>query len=90
MSKDEKYVYVSTRTKNVISVLEMKDHQPTLIQCVSCLGNHPRDFMLVGQYLLCANRNSDEIVSFPIHEDGTLGKPASKISVPEAVCLVAE
>lgn len=90
MSKDEKYVYVSTRTKNVISVLEMKDHQPTLIQCVSCLGNHPRDFMLVDQYLLCANRNSDEIVSFPIHEDGTLGKPASKISVPEAVCLVAE
>ena len=90
ISEDERFVYVSTRTKNVISVLEMSDHHPTLIQCVSCLGNHPRDFTLLDQYLLCANRNSDEIISFPIHEDGTLGKPVSSISIPEAVCLVSQ
>lgn len=88
LSEDERYIYVSTRTKNVISVIELKDHKPELIQCVSTLGRHPRDFMIVDKWLLVANRNSNEIISFEIDEDGTLGKPVSRIAVPEAVSLI--
>lgn len=90
LSDDERFLYVSTRTKNVISVLEMEDHVPELIQCTSTLGKHPRDILVAGNWLLAANRNSDEIVSFPINEDGTLGKPVDRISIPEAVSLVCE
>lgn len=88
LSEDEHYIYVSTRTKNVISVIELKDHKPELIQCVSTLGKHPRDFMIVDKWILVANRNSNEVVSFEIDEDGTLGKPVSRIEIPEAVSLI--
>ncbi len=88
MSEDEKYLYVSTRTQDVISVIELEGHCPTVIQTTSCGGKHPRDFILVDKYLLCANRNSNEVVCFMIHEDGTLGKITSRIEVPEAVSLL--
>ena len=67
LSDDEKFIYVSTRTKDVISVIELEDHKPTVIQTVSCGGKHPRDFVLLGQYLLCANKNTNEVVSFKIN-----------------------
>lgn len=88
LSEDEKYLYVSTRTQDVISVIELEGHCPTVIQTTSCGGKHPRDFILVDKYLLCANRNSNEVVCFMIHEDGTLGKITSRIEVPECVSLL--
>ena len=88
LSEDEKYVYVSTRTKDVISVIELDDHNPKVIETVGCGGKHPRDFILINQYLLSANRNSNEIVCFKINDDGTLGDIIDKIEVPEGVSLV--
>ena len=90
LSDDEKFIYVSTRTKDVISVIELEDHKPTVIQTVSCGGKHPRDFVLLGQYLLCANKNTNEVVSFKINDDGTLGKIVDKIEVPEVVALIQQ
>ena len=90
LSDDEKFIYVSTRTKDVISVIELEDHMPTVIQTVSCGGKHPRDFVLLGQYLLCANKNTNEVVSFKINDDGTLGKIVDRIEVPEVVALIQQ
>lgn len=90
LSDDEKFIYVSTRTKDVISVIELEDHKPTVIQTVSCGGKHPRDFVLFGQYLLCANKNTNEVVSFKINDDGTLGKIVDRIEVPEVVALIQQ
>lgn len=90
LSDDEKCIYVSTRTKDVISVIELEDHKPTVIQTVSCDGKHPRDFVLLGQYLLCANKNTNEVVSFKINDDGTLGKIVDRIEVPEVVALIQQ
>ena len=90
LSDDEKLIYVSTRTKDVISVIELEDHKPTVIQTVSCGGKHPRDFVLLGQYLLCANKNTNEVVSFKINDDGTLGKIVDRIEVPEVVALIQQ
>lgn len=90
LSDDEKCIYVSTRTKDVISVIELEDHKPTVIQTVSCGGKHPRDFVLLGQYLLCANKNTNEVVSFKINDDGTLGKIVDRIEVPEVVALIQQ
>ena len=88
MSDDEKYLYVSTRTKDVISVIALKDHVPVLKQVVSCGGKHPRDINLCDGYLISANRYSNELVSFPIQEDGTLGKETSRLHVLEAVSML--
>ncbi len=88
LSEDEKYLYVSTRTKDVISTIELEDHKPFVIQTTSCGGKHPRDFILIDHYLLCGNRNSNEVVSFKINEDGTLGKITDRIEVPEVVSLI--
>lgn len=90
LSDDEKFIYVSTRTKDVISVIELEDHKPTVIQTVSCGGKHLRDFVLLGQYLLCANKNTNEVISFKINDDGTLGKIVDRIEVPEVVALIQQ
>ena len=90
MSDDEKYVYVSTRTMDIITVIEMNDHVPSVKQITSCGGRHPRDFMLLDGYLLSANRFTNDVVSFRLNEDGTIGEKVSSVSVPEPVSLVAE
>ena len=89
MNEAEDRVYISTRTMDIISVVKMEDHQPELIQTVSCGGRHPRDFILLDGYLLSANRFSNDIVSFRLNEDGTVGEETSRITVPEAVSLAA-
>lgn len=90
LSEDESKVYVSTRTMDIISVVSVKDQKPELIQTVSCGGRHPRDFTLIGNYLLSANRFTNDVVSFRINEDGTVGEKVSSISIPEPVSLVFE
>ena len=90
LSDDESKVYISTRTMDIISVVDLKDHVPTLIQTVSCGGRHPRDFILLDGYLLSANRFTNDVVSFRLNEDGTVGEKVSSVSIPEAVSLVAE
>ena len=88
MSEDERHVYVSTRGKDLISVIEMNDHVPVLVQTAECGGRGPRDFILNGNYLVCANRFSNDITSFELNEDGTIGRKISKIKVKEPVSLV--
>ncbi len=90
LSEDERFLYVSTRTKDIISVIDLTGETPRLIQTVSCGGRHPRDFILLDGYLLSANRFSNTVVSFEINEDGTVGKQVSSIHVPEAVSLTAK
>ncbi len=90
LSDDEKHLYVSTRTMDIISVVALEDHKPALIQTVSCGGRHPRDFTLCEGYLLSANRFTNDVVSFKLNEDGTVGEKVSSVSVPEAVSLAFE
>lgn len=86
----EDRLYVSTRGKDVLSVIELRNHIPTLLQVTPCGGRQPRDFILSDKYLVCANRYSHDIVSFQINADGTIGKQISKIEIAEAVSLVEE
>ena len=88
MSEDERYLYVSTRGIDLLSVIGIQDRSISLKQCVSCEGQHPRDFILVDGYLLCANRFSNEVVSFAINEDGTISNKIDTIKIPDAVALI--
>ncbi|MBR5754271.1 MAG: beta-propeller fold lactonase family protein [Erysipelotrichaceae bacterium] len=82
----EGYVYCSSRARNEIVVVSMNDDE--VIQHADCHGLHPRDFMIAGDNLICANRFSNELVSMQIEEDGTIGDVTGRVNVPEAVALI--
>ena len=90
MNEQETRVYVSTRGKDVLSVINIEGEEPVLMQNTYCGGRHPRDFILCDGYLISANRFSNNAASFELNEDGTIGKEVSGIEVPEAVSLAFE
>lgn len=66
ISKNLKYLYVSVRGHNSISIYKMNKNKLRMIQNISCEGNTPRDLELdkTGKYLLVANQDSNEIAIF--------------------------
>ncbi len=84
--KKNDHLYVSTRGADVISVVDLKDM--SVKQITACGGKHPRDFIIVDDHLVCANRFSNNVVSFVINKDGSAGNKVSEINVPEAVSLI--
>ncbi len=85
LSADDSLVYVSTRTQDFISVLDAKSLER--LQVTYCGGRHPRDFILVDDVLLCANRYSNTVVTFALDEDGLLTDITKLVNVPEGVSL---
>lgn len=83
--KDD-HLYVSTRGEDVISVVSIIDLE--LKQIHDCGGEHPRDFIIVDDHLVCANRFSNNVVSFALNKDGSIGEKTGEIYVPEAVSLI--
>ena len=88
MSEDKKHLYVSIRGKDAICVLSLEEGRPKLIQTISCAGKHPRDFILIDDTLLCANRFTNQVVSFRIDKDGGLEEVIDRIDIPEVVSLL--
>ncbi|MCH4207767.1 MAG: lactonase family protein [Solobacterium sp.] len=89
LSEDGTLVYISTRGADLISVVDIKGSKMKLVQTASCLGSHPRDFILQGNHLISANRFSDEAVSIQLH-DGLLAEPDSRITIPEVISLLVK
>lgn len=84
------YIYVSTRTQDIISVFELDENQfPKLIQNISSFGKHPRDFVLFDDVILIANRDSDNLVMTDIH-DGKLNSEYMEGKAFEPIALIVE
>lgn len=90
LSEDGRKIYVSTRTQDILSVIDADPSHLKLLQTVSCGGSHPRDFVRCGSHLIVANRYSGSIVSFRLQDDGTIGLQESRINVPQGVSLIME
>ncbi len=91
LSADERFLYVSTRFADVITVFALDGLQATSIQQVSSGGVHPRDFILTpdGNYLLTANRTKGGLACFRLDpESGKIGALCSSVPAPEAVSVV--
>ncbi|NLC96741.1 MAG: lactonase family protein [Erysipelotrichaceae bacterium] len=89
MSDDGKYIYVSTRTEDVISVLKVDKEDVKLVQVVSSEGLHPRDFILEKDCLIIANRSSNNLVSMSIN-NGLIDKVENIVDVPEGIAIILE
>lgn len=92
ISQDGKYVYVSSRGHDSITVFEVNDdYTVTIVQNISTEGNHPRDFnlSLSEDYLVVANRDSDNLVLYRRNANTGLLELISKDThVPEGVNVV--
>lgn len=67
ISNDGKYLYTSNRGDDSIAIFKInEDGTVSLNSIVSTHGKHPRDFILYDndQMLLCANRDTDNIIMF--------------------------
>lgn len=88
MSADERFIYISTRGADLITVFRIDGDSPELVQQVSSGGMHPRDFLIApgGEFLLVVNRTTNELVSFRLNsETGRLEEICAKVPVHEGV-----
>lgn len=85
LSNDNKYILISIRNRNVIVSVDIKD---LTVKCIrDCSGDHPRDFIIVDDYVLCANRLSNNVVSMKLN-DGCVCGNVSNYDIPEGVCCM--
>lgn len=83
-------LYVSNRGHNSIAVFSIADDGSIrLKQIVSCGGDWPRFFLLIGKHLVVANQKSDTLVTFDIAPDGTLTPSGQVFALEKPVCLLA-
>lgn len=93
LSPDGRFLYASNRgDANSIAVFSVHKRNGSLkpLSHPSVQGIHPRNFSLTpdGKFLLCANRDSDQIVVFARNaKTGLLADTGKRISVPSPVCI---
>ena len=91
LSPDERFLYVSTRFADRISVFLIKGDSLEMIQQIESKGSCPRDIMLTpdGRFLLAANQMDGSLVSFLVDsKSGKILSMQSRITVPQAVSIV--
>lgn len=87
-----KFLYTTNRGHESIAVFSVNANGTLkLVEIVPCGGQHPRNFELSsdGQWLVCANQNSNNVVSYKV--DATTGRltpTGSTVTVPQAVCVL--
>ncbi len=93
LSPDGKFLYASNRedlNNIVIYSVNQENGQLSYIGEQGSGGIHPRNFMIdaTGQYLLVANRNTDNVVVFKRDkESGLLTKTGNELEISMPVCL---
>jgi 6-phosphogluconolactonase len=93
VSPDGKFLYCTNRGEsNTIAIFSINPSTGILTPVAhqSTLGVHPRNFTIhpSGNFLLVANRDSDEVVIFQINTiTGLLTDTGERIKVPRPVCL---
>lgn len=92
VSPDGKFLYASNRgeVNNIVVYSIGRNGQLRILGHQSTLGKTPRYFSIApgGQFLLCANQNSNEIVVFKRDQQtGLLGDTGNRIRVGKPVCI---
>jgi len=84
----ERYVYASNRGDDSIACLEWNGEHLELKSVTPCLGKYPRDFLLVQDYVICANEKEGNVTVFRA-EGPVLTPVLEPIEIPGALCVVA-
>jgi 6-phosphogluconolactonase len=82
-------VYVSNRGHNSIASFSIGvDGRLAPLQTISCGGDWPRFFLVLGKHMIVANQKSDSLVVFDVSADGTLRETGTTLAVPRPVALL--
>jgi 6-phosphogluconolactonase len=82
-------VYVSNRGHNSIAAFAIaEDGSISLKQIISCGGDWPRFFILLGNHLVVANQKSEDLVTFAVATDGTLTPTGQVFKLQAPVALL--
>lgn len=84
---DKGQLYVSVRGEDVIFVLDAERPVPEIISVNSCGGKGPRDFDVLGNFVVCCNENSGTVTVFALDKRGIPGVMTDKIFIPGALCV---
>jgi len=93
VSSDGKFVYGSNRGHDsiVVYAVDQETGRLELVEIVSSLGKHPRDFNidLSGKFLIVGNRDTNNVVTFHIdQEKGKINPTGVNLEVPSPICFV--
>lgn len=92
ISPDNRFIYVSNRGHDSISILSIKEHGfVEKVSTISTEGKHPRDFSLSpdGEFLLAGNMNTDNLTLYKVDRDtGLLSLLRRDIYTPEPCSIV--
>jgi len=80
-------IYISIRGCDKIVMLSHHEGVLTKPTLVDSEGKSPRDMNIIGDFLFCANENSDCVTAFRLREDG-LQSMNARLSVPKPLCIV--
>lgn len=78
-------LYVSQRGQDAITILDISQRIPRFIGWQSTGGSCPRDFNLVGDYLVCANEWSNSLTAFRMEGDQLV--LTDMVSCPSPLCV---
>ena len=91
ITPDGRFLYGSNRGHDSLAIfaIDQISGRLTALGHQSTLGKTPRNFTIdpAGKHLLVANQDTDNIVSFHIHPDGSLAATGAVIEIPAPVCL---
>ena len=92
VSNDGKFVYSSNRGHDSIAIFSVNtiNGNLTLLGFESTKGKNPRNFSLSTDenYLIVANQNSDNLISFKRNKETGLLSFVSEIKAPTPVCIL--
>lgn len=86
-SKDKKFIFTCIRGLDSISVFSINP-KLELIKHISCFGKTPRDILVIDNYLLCANQNSNSITVFDINKNTGELCYKSTFNIPHPACII--
>lgn len=66
LAEDGTCLYISSRNENAIYVYDVDTERVSLRQKADCGGDSPRDFHIIGNYLVVTNEKSNNVVVFSL------------------------
>ena len=87
LSADERYLYVSNRGADTVTVFDVAAFSP--VASVPTGGRSPRDIILApdGQSIICANMNSNTATVLSLRE-GIPGEVSAEVSLPAPLAVI--
>lgn len=87
--KNGDYIYISDRGANTISRFKIEGDRLTFLESTACVGSFPRDFDIVGDYIICTNEKGNSVTVLKL-QDGKPMPTDKKLEIGSPLCIVTK